>query len=207
GVVLFKQKISFKQLKEINPKIHWEKLRNKKAGIDYCQKLDTKNGDVITNMKFKKKLIDPLEDIIKENKLRPFQKEILNRIKNKPDDRKIYWFYEEEGAVGKTALAKHICMNYNALYVSGKCADIKFGVVDFLKEKELDVCLFAFPRTYEDYVSYEALESIKDGIFYSGKYESGMVMFNSPHIIIMANFAPNLDKLSKDRWVIKKIEI
>uniref|UniRef100_UPI004047BF28 hypothetical protein n=1 Tax=Aliarcobacter sp. TaxID=2321116 RepID=UPI004047BF28 len=25
GVVLFKQKISFKQLKEINPKIHWEK--------------------------------------------------------------------------------------------------------------------------------------------------------------------------------------
>ncbi len=206
GVAFFKQKKSFKQLKEFNPKIHWEKLRNKKAGIEYCRKTETRNGKQFTNMKLRKSIKDPLCEFIRDNTLKPYQKEILNRIKNKPDDRKIYWFWDEAGNIGKTVLAKHICMNYNALYVTGKCADIKYGVVDFIKNKDLDICLFGLPRTYEEYVSYEAIESIKDGIFYSGKYESGMVIFNTPHIIILANFPPNTEKLSKDRWVIKEIK-
>lgn len=54
----------------------------------------------------------------------------------------------------------------------------------------------------ENYVSYEAIESVKDGIFFSGKYESGMTIFNQPHIICFANFAPDIGKMSSDRWKI-----
>ena len=37
------------------------------------------------------------------------------------------------------------------------------------------------------------------------KYESKPICRNSPHVIIFANFEPDLDKLSNDRWIIKKI--
>ena len=39
--------------------------------------------------------------------------------------------------------------------------------------------------------------------FFSGKYESGMVRYNKPHVIIFANCRPDIEKLSKDRWKVK----
>lgn len=63
--------------------------------------------------------------------------------------------------------------------------------------------LFGIPRTCTaEYVSYSALEELKDGIFFSGKYESSMVMTNNLHIFVFANFEPDRSKLSKDRWEI-----
>lgn len=61
-------------------------------------------------------------------------------------------------------------------------------------------------RSMEDHVPYEAIEDIKNGIFFSGKYESKMIVRNNPIVIIFANFEPDTSKLSKDRWVITKIK-
>ena len=62
------------------------------------------------------------------------------------------------------------------------------------------------PRSYDTtYLSYEGLENIKDMLFYSGKYEGGMVVGNSPHLLVFANEAPDLSRLSADRWNIKNI--
>lgn len=69
------------------------------------------------------------------------------------------------------------------------------------------VCVFHYTRAVENYVSYEALEAIKDGIFFSTKYESGMVVFDSPHVVVFANFPPDRTQLSADRWRITNIGI
>ena len=83
---------------------------------------------------------------------------------------------------------------------------IKSGVTDYIKKhKQIDQVIFHYVRSMEDYVSYAAIEEVKDGMFYNGKYESSMVIYNPPHIICMANFPPDLDKLSKDRWVVRYI--
>ena len=38
------------------------------------------------------------------------------------------------------------------------------------------------------------------------KYETGVKIFNSPHIICFANFPPdNLEQLSADRWIITNL--
>jgi len=130
-----------------------------------------------------------------------WQKDLLNIINQPVNPRKIYWRHASDGCEGKTSFSKHICMTRNAILLSGKVADIKDGVARHLaKHKELDVAIFHFVRSDEEYISYAGIESIKDGIFFSGKFESSMCMFNSPHIIIFANFAPKLNKLSKDRW-------
>jgi len=97
-------------------------------------------------------------------------------------------------------------MTKNALYVSGKGADVKHTVSEWIeKNGEIDIILWDLPRTMEDYVSYSAIEELKNGIFHSGKYESKMVLFNSPHVIIFANFPPRESALSADRWKIKRI--
>lgn len=94
-------------------------------------------------------------------------------------------------------------MNYNAIYVNGKGTDIKAAICE-MKEPP-DIVIFGYPRSTEDYISYGALEEIKDGIFFSGKYESRMKIFNPPHVYVFANFRPNEDEMSKDRWIIKNI--
>ena len=54
----------------------------------------------------------------------------------------------------------------------------------------------------EEYVSYGAIEKIKNGYYMCSKYESKPIIRNPPHIIIMANFEPDYEALSKDRWIV-----
>lgn len=91
----------------------------------------------------------------------------------------------------------------NAIYVQGKASDIKAAIVAMAVKPT--IVIFGLPRSMEDYVSYEAIESVKDGIFFSGKYESGMCLFKPPHILIFANFMPDESKLSSDRWRITRL--
>ena len=66
--------------------------------------------------------------------------------------------------------------------------------------------LINIPKSHDvDYLSYEGMENIKDMLFYSGKYEGGMIAGNCPHIYVFANEKPNEFKLSKDRWNIRHI--
>lgn len=54
--------------------------------------------------------------------------------------------------------------------------------------------------------SYKALEALKNGIFFSGKYESGMVnSYGSPHVFVFANFEPEWEYFSQDRWKVYEI--
>ena len=58
----------------------------------------------------------------------------------------------------------------------------------------------------EDYVSYGSIEKIKNGYFMCSKYESKPIVRNSPHVFIFANFEPELDALSLDRWHIVNLD-
>jgi len=51
-------------------------------------------------------------------------------------------------------------------------------------------------------VNYSAIESIKDGLATSAKYESTQLVFNSPHVFIFSNDLPQVHKLTLDRWKI-----
>lgn len=197
GCILLKKSMRWEEFK-LPKEIHWEKCKDWDDSVRYCTKKETRTGKQWT-----KGIPKPLKVI--EN-LFDWQKDILDTVNQEPDDRSIFWYYDKEGNKGKTQLAKYICSKKKALFVSGKASDIKCAVAKWLEEMgELEVCIFGFPRSLEHFVSYEAIESIKDGIFFSGKYESGMCMFNSPHVLVFSNFAPDKTALSKDRWKIKEI--
>lgn len=201
GYIECKNAVFFKALKKQLLRSHIEKAKGtQKQNFDYC----SKDNDFVSNMSFKK--AKPLKDPLEGKELHGFQQEILDIIKEEPDDRTVYWYWDAQGCKGKTTLAKHICMNYNAIYVQGDCKSIKYGVMDMIEKRgEIDIVIMGLPRSYEQYVSYDAIESIKDGLFYSSKYESGMCIFNPPHYIILANFKPDETKLSADRWDVREI--
>lgn len=180
--------------------IHWKSL------VKYCQKEESRipNGRVFRhNVKKPRKPIK----VIKDDALYDWEKDIVSLINQEPDDRSINWYWEDIGEVGKSTFCKYLCVKHNAILLSGKAADMKYGIVKYI-EKHGDypeLIILDIPRTSENYLSYTGIEEIKNGLFFSGKYESDMVMGNCPHVIVFANFEPEISSMSKDRWKIKWI--
>lgn len=197
GYVEFKTKL--RPASMFDKTIHWEKRKgNKDQNIEYCKK----EGNYVINGIHCR----PLQII---DVLYPWQQHIVDLIKTTPDDRTINWFWESLGNFGKSALCKYICSKFNALICSGKGSDIKYGIIKYHESKGVypDIVLIDIPKCLDDkYVSLTTIEEIKNGLFFSGKYESEMCMFNPPHIIVFSNRPPDKSKMSADRWNIVNLE-
>ncbi len=136
-----------------------------------------------------------LNKVYKDIKLKTWQKKALIRL-DKQRDRKILWIYDQEGNKGKTYLAKYLNYKYGALYIqNGKCADIAH-----IYDNQSHI-VFDFTRSQEDHINYGIIESFKNGMLFSPKYNSQTKRFKPCKIIIMANFMSNEDdKMTNDRW-------
>lgn len=180
--------------------LHFEKAKgNFKSNYEYCSKDNIFHYFKGVEQVRKINLITPDRD---------YQKFILDILKEEPDDRTIYWFYETNGNVGKTCFTKYLCCKHFALCLSGKSADVKHGVVSWLDKKGSTPSLVVYdiPRSFDnEFLNYDSLESIKSMMFYSGKFEGQMVVGPPCHLIIFSNELPNVKKLSIDRWKIFKI--
>lgn len=146
---------------------------------------------------------------LREDQLYPWQKKLWEYIREEPNDREVQWIYCDKGSSGKTAFQKFVLVNLqdDAIMVNGKGADVRCGIARHL-DKTLQapkVVLWNIPRSVE-HISYTAIEEIKDGLLFSGKYESGMCLFDPPHILIFANEEPDYRKLSGDRWRITHLQ-
>lgn len=197
GCVSFKKKQRpFECIKTTN-RIHWEKLKDtfEHHALTYC----SKDGDWETNTD-----LEPVRDPLKGKILYWWQQEISDILKTVPNERTIHWYWEVTGNVGKTTFAKHLCLtNKNIAYVNGKAEDIKYAISEMKRFPK--VVIFDFPKSRECSISYDAIESIKNGFYFNGKYESKQILGNCPHVICFANTRPNEMALSKDRWNIKCI--
>lgn len=202
GFIILKEKGRPTELK-LSKKIHWEKCKGSEYdNILYCSK-DYREGKTkliwkSTNIKIPKplKLIEPT---------RPFQRLILDIVKEEPDERAIHWFYEEIGNVGKSCICKYLIVKHEAIYLTeGKKSDLMNLVFNALQKSESDLIIVDVPRDNKT-VSYKSLEEIKNGMICNTKYETGVKVINPPHIIVFSNFPPDSSKMSKDRWRIYKI--
>lgn len=201
GCFWLKKKMRWSQFNLPN-KIHWEKVKDWKSAVEYCSKEETRNGNIYSHG-----LPKQLKII---NELRPWQKTICNIIKEEPDDRSILWVFDESGCMGKTVFSKYLYAKTDAIIATGGGNKDIACMLAILKKNGRDLndkttFIFNFPRSTEG-ISYKALESVKDGLITSVKYESSTLVFNSPHVICFSNELPNLKKLSKDRWKIKVIK-
>ncbi len=199
--IKFKNSRHFTAVQKLFEGAHIEKALNWNACKNYCKKENTYQGQRINNID--KIINDPLNG----KEPNDMQKQILDIVSEIPDDRTIHWFHDPVGNSGKTTLAKHLCLQRDdVIYICGKAADMRFGVFQWVEKKPLHCVIIDLSRTVENFVSYQGIEEIKNGIFFNTKYECGMCVFNNPHVIVLANFPPDIEALSMDKWNIHDVE-
>lgn len=200
GSIWFKVKVRHEALK-LPPVIHWEHMRNEEACIAYCQKTKTaKAGSVPYIYGFPK----PLK-LITPNYF--WQEEILNIISNEPDDRTVHWYWSVSGRVGKSSFVKYLMATKNCVFIDeGKKGDLMNCIFNQDMDKDNTIVVFDIPRDNGNNVSYKSIESIKNGMIFNSKYETGYKLFNPPHLIVFANSPPDKSRLSSDRWKITQLD-
>ena len=141
---------------------------------------------------------------------RPWQIDMLEYVKN-PTKRRIIWVVGEKGNEGKTFFQDKIEEQYgrhrvctmsltesskDILHIMRKCVDM-----------QTDIFLFNIVKSvYINDVNYKILEDIKDGKALARKYNSKMMRFKTPNVIIVfSNMYPDTKGFSEDRWLIFKI--
>lgn len=125
-----------------------------------------------------------------------WQQSILDKLQQEPDERKIHWYYDRNGNIGKSYLTKYLGLNDDTFMINGgKKQDILYS---YNGEKNI---IFDLPRDTEDkdYI-YEVMETLKNGQYLSTKYSSEQRIYETPHIIVFSNYHPDKTKLSNDRW-------
>lgn len=194
----FAKKVRFGQIKKAWPSMRAEcKKKNStlKQFRDYC----IKEGDYKTNIVFPRELKFPIMD-------RPWQKQILELIATEPDDRSIYWFWEPDGLNGKSKFCKYLAAKHAAILIPPKSGDAFHTIAKCCEAgTAIDLIVYDIPRQGANFINYPAMEAIKNGMVVSGKYEGGQFLFESPHIICFANFEPEYQALSADRWKITRL--
>ncbi len=211
GAFKCKSHINFRTVKNLFPKVHWEKVINWPSAVEYCSKEDTRKQGTKPCYELKNLNLINREtpDPLKNKQLHKWQMKLFEHIKGKPHPRKVIWIFDYEGNVGKTSFAKHLMITQpkQTLYFMGKSADCKCALAKFIeRHKQVDQVIFGFSRQVENFVSYQAIEEIKDGLCFNTKFESCSLVFDIPHVIIFANFPPDKSKLSADRWSIRQIK-
>lgn len=183
--------------------IHWEKAKgNRDSNLKYC----SKDGEYVASGF---RVPRPVPKM-KMSMLRRNQKAI-SALFSEPEDplfgRIIYWFWEAKGSWGKSICGKHLVDCRDAIIVGGKRDNILCGVASFVEKNSEGppLVIFDIPRANGAHASFSAMESVKNGLFFSGKYESAMVRFNSPHCVVFANEEPDYSGLSGDRWRVRNL--
>lgn len=201
GAIWLKKPMRITELKFIcDGKLSFRAIRNEKALIAYCQKDGTNivKGGVGWP---KEKRVYKGEDL--PTILYSWEESLLKILDEPADDRTIHWIYEGVGQVGKSKFTKYLAFHKGAAVITkGKYSDIMNYVYEV---DELDIFIVDIPRDSGNAVSYNALESIKGGIIFNAKYETGMKLIMSPHVVVFSNVRPNIGSLSLDRWKIWEI--
>lgn len=193
--ISLKKKLRKKQLIELfGKRVSFRPARNEDALIEYCRK----DGDYV-QYGFPK----PIKII---SELKEWQKNIENIVFNEPDGRSVYWYYDTVGGKGKSAFCKYMYVKHNALVIQGgKLADIMNIIFNYNMDN-CNMIIIDVPRNNGNKISYNAVECILNGMITNTKFETGVKVFNPPHVVVFSNYEPEYSSLSLDRWIVKCLD-
>lgn len=140
--------------------------------------------------------------------LRDWQSELVEVLRRPADSRTIIFVVDPGGNSGKS----WFCRYYESVYgrsvtlKPGKKADMVYALMTQMTPGMKTVFIDA-PRSKQgEFIQYDFLEELKDGSILNTKYESRMLSFGHPHVVVMMNEDPDMEKLSSDRYQIVRVE-
>lgn len=177
---------------------------------EYCTKSETAVEPFVTNLPFYSGAdVAFLED---PNKRYPWQEYLFKELFDNtihciktPDNRRIYYGYDPEGASGKSSFCKYLCTNNDSItkLSFGSSSQLRSAIIAAGAKK---MYFIDIPRTlgktdfFEDIIS--AIEDLKNGFVTSSFYgKNSVLIMDPPHIVIFSNRPCPVQMLSKDRWI------
>lgn len=145
----------------------------------------------------------PVEKLEDKLELRDWQKDIWEKLQKKPNDREVIWIRDVIGGAGKSRFTRWMLANEYAIVFKqfGGTRDSASIVADAVArgwDQKIIICDLS--RDFEDRQIYAALESLKDGMVTTTKYVGKTIAFKCPHVVVFANFWPDVIRMSLDRW-------
>lgn len=140
--------------------------------------------------------------------LLPWQREVGEMLGTEPSSREIIFIVDPEGNNGKSWFVKHYSWFHKdecIKLVPGKKADTVYAFISQLTPKSR-VVFFDAPRSKQkEYIQYDFLEELKNGLVFNNKYHSRIVEFQRLHVVVLMNEQPDMSKLTSDRYNIVNI--
>jgi len=187
--------------------IHWEIARDPKRARDYAIKRD-KTYDNEANIYFTYGYYPIAEQdlqLITYEQMYPWQKDVVTLLSMPLEKRRIHWYYDEIGNVGKTSLVRYMGFHFSGQVVWTSSTNGQNIMT--IAHAGCRMYLFDFSRSSRQNVPYETLEELKNGMITCGKLLKTMRQEIVPpaHIVVFANWEPDYNALSADRWVVRDI--
>lgn len=197
------------------PKSLAKRINGQFRGIELSRS-STKGQEALKSycMKEATRISGPYADrkIYRGQDLKPmfaWQKQLYEMITPQcDDDRHVNLIVDPPGELGKSHLAKHLAY-FKKVPVFGymKSSDILHAVA---KMGPRDGYVFNLSKMKPQDIAaseiWSAIEQLKDGNFIDGKYQSEMVLMESPHLWVFANHCPDFNFLTKNRWHVWTVE-
>jgi hypothetical protein len=120
------------------------------------------------------------------------------------DYRKIHWYCDFVGNMGKTLWSKYAIESHGALIIKATGTDADFAQnvgASLRKGWNGKLIIVDLPRKKEHCTGFlSMLECMKDGELTMTKYTGGLLYVPPCNVIVFANFWPKCSSLSLDRW-------
>lgn len=111
-------------------------------------------------------------------------------------DRRIFWIYDAVGNIGKSVLTKHLALRGDVCI----CDTSAKKDIFYMANAKWRAYVWDLARSVRlNAEFYSAIEKIKDGCVFSGKYEPKAVVTARPHCIVFSNILPDFTEWSNDR--------
>lgn len=141
----------------------------------------------------KRILLDRFQNV----ELRPWQQRLFDVLQGPVDVDKIYYFVDIEGGHGKSFFSQYVRTQLSVrTYGCEKKSEIAYPY-DYERIVIFDVARVDRASMHD---VYRSAEEFKRGTITSTKYQSVQKDFHPCHVVIFANFHPELSALSKRFW-------
>lgn len=175
-------------------------------GCQDMKKLRNDFSDVVA--KYPKFCQDYVQDhaprkLVEAFPLRPWQSALYEQLKREPDSRSIFFIVDPVGNAGKSWFGHYYAfLHSNAqVMLPGKKADMAYTL-----DATIRVLFIDAPRSKQgEFLQYDFLEDVKNGYVFCPKYESRVKQLSKVHVVVFMNEDPDMNKLSKDRYVIRRV--
>lgn len=126
------------------------------------------------------------------------------------DGRSIHWITDTQGLSGKSTFVKwlHCRYDHNTKVSFGSATQIRTSVVE---KGPMKLYFIDIPRTLgtDDHLNnvYSALEDTLNGYVETSMHGNPReLLMEPPHVVVFSNGAPQIEKLSGDRWKLYSID-